>query len=98
VAKKILITIGLLLLLIASLFIFQNSQRTTMPDVNGGYLSLDLFVWGIQLGEPIGVSFLLLISFVLGMLFTLILQGLRSMLSGGSQSDWGGHDDYGGVA
>ena len=96
-AKKILMVIGLLLLLIASLFIFQNSQRTTQPDLNGGYLSLDLFVWGIQLSEPIGVSFLLLISFVLGMLFTLILQGLRSLLSS-SGNEWGGHDDYGGLA
>ncbi|MEC7984490.1 MAG: hypothetical protein VX278_04965 [Myxococcota bacterium] len=64
----------LLLLLIVGLFLLQNSQRMTMIDSNGDYLSLDLFFYGIALKEPMGVSWLLSIAFVLGILFTGIVQ------------------------
>ena len=61
-------------LLIVGLFLLQNSKRTTMIDANGDYLSLDLFFYGIALKEPMGVSWLLSIAFVLGIVFTGIIQ------------------------
>ena len=65
-----------ILSLVFGLFAYQNKERTPLLDDQGGYLSLDLHVWGIQLAEPLSVPILMLISFVLGAFVSLILKAL----------------------
>ena len=62
--------------LLFGLFAYQNKERTPLLDDQGGYLSLDLYIWGAQLVEPLSVPILMLISFVLGGIVFLILKAL----------------------
>ena len=66
----------LLVVFIVGLFLFQNSQRMTMIDASGAYLSLDLYVYGLVMKEPMSISWLLCIAFSLGVLVTGIVQFL----------------------
>ena len=63
-----------LILFIVGLFLFQNSQRMTMIDANGAYLSLDLYFYGLAMKAPLAVSWLLCIAFGVGVLFTGLVQ------------------------
>ena len=64
--------LAIIIVFIVLLFIFQNAQRPPMVDSHGAYLSLDLFFWGVHLKKPLGVSILMTISFVLGVLAHII--------------------------
>ena len=55
------------------LFVLQNMDRTPTIDTNGAYLSLDLYVWGIEQREPISLLWYFLGVFVLGMCTTKLL-------------------------
>ena len=67
--KLIARIISILLFLVYLLFVYQNFARFPMKDTQGGYLSLDLYFVGIQLGQPISMAILLGISFILGTIF-----------------------------
>ena len=69
-----------LLLLIGGLFINQNLDRLPQRDNQGSYLSLDLGFIGFQINEPIGVSLLMLISFLFGMIALGILRKVIEQL------------------
>jgi hypothetical protein len=56
----------ILLVAVFALFAFQNANRFPMQDINGSYLSLDLYFGGIQLREALAVPWLLAIAFLLG--------------------------------
>ena len=63
----------LLVLGVCSLFVLQNMQRTPTVDTNGAYLSLDLYVFGLEQREPISLLWYFLGVFVLGMCTTKLL-------------------------
>ena len=67
-------------LFIGGLFTHQNLERFPQQDSQGGYLSLDLGFLGFQINEPIGVSLLMLISFLCGMIALGILQKVMQQL------------------
>lgn len=52
------------------LFVLQNVDRTPTMDTNGAYLSLDLYVWGVEQREPISLLWYFLGIFILGMCTT----------------------------
>ena len=56
----------LLFLVFYVLFAYQNHIRLPMKDIQGGYLSLDLYFIGFQLTQPISVAVLLAIAFLIG--------------------------------
>ena len=58
----LIVIMGLLVL-----FALQNMDRTPTMDTNGAYLSLDLYVWGIEQREPISLMWYFLGVFMLGM-------------------------------
>ena len=64
--------LAIIIAIVVFLFIFQNAQRPPMVDTQGAYLSLDLLVWGVHLKKPLGVSILMTISFVFGVLTHII--------------------------
>ena len=74
--NKIVFVLIVLFSLVYGLFAYQNRARTPLIDDQGGYLSLDLHVWGTQLAQPLSVPVLMLISFVLGGIVSLILKAL----------------------
>ena len=45
---------------VLALFVLQNMNRTPTLDTNGAYLSLDLYVWGLEQREPISLAMVLL--------------------------------------
>ena len=67
-ARRVTYIFVLLILTVIILFVLQNSQRPPRLDHQGGYLSLDLYFFGFNMIKPVGVSFLMLGSFCLGML------------------------------
>lgn len=58
----------LLFLVFYILFAYQNQIRLPMKDIQGGYLSLDLYFIGFQLTQPISVAVLLGIAFLIGVI------------------------------
>ena len=58
---------------VLGLFVLQNMDRTPTADTNGAYLSLDLYVWGLEQREPISLLWYFLGVFVLGMGTTKLL-------------------------
>lgn len=50
------------------LFVLQNMERMPTIDTKGAYLSLDLYVWGLEQREPISLLWYLLGSFLSGMI------------------------------
>ncbi|MAA78599.1 MAG: hypothetical protein CL916_05015 [Deltaproteobacteria bacterium] len=56
------VVIGMLVL-----FVLQNMDRTPTIDTNGAYLSLDLYLWGVEQREPISLLWYFLGVFILGM-------------------------------
>ena len=55
------------------LFVLQNMDRTPTIDTNGAYLSLDLYVWGVEQREPLSLLWYFLGIFILGMCTTKLL-------------------------
>ena len=64
----LLVVVGVLVL-----FVFQNMDRTPTMDTNGAYLSLDLYIWGLEQREPISLLWYFLGVFILGMCTTKLL-------------------------
>ena len=62
------VVIGILVL-----FVLQNMDRTPTMDTNGAYLSLDLYVWGLEQREPLSLLWYFLGVFILGMCTTKLL-------------------------
>ena len=58
---------------VLALFVLQNMNRTPTIDENGAYLSLDLYVWGLEQREPISLLWYFLGTFILGMGTTKLL-------------------------
>ena len=78
--RKLMFGFVVLLIFIGGLFINQNFERYPQTDAQGGYLSLDLGFIGFQVNEPIGVSLLMLISFLVGMITLGIMQKVIQQL------------------
>ena len=57
-----------IIFVVVVLFVVQNGQRPPKMDHQGGYLSLDMYFFGFKMIKPVGVSFLMLGSFCLGLL------------------------------
>jgi len=62
-----------LVLGIVVLFVVQNLDRTPTLDTKGAYLSLDLYVWGLEQKEPISILWYFFGVFIMGMCTTKIL-------------------------
>ena len=58
----------LILFIVYLIFVYQNMIRLPMQDTQGGYLSLDMYFFGVQMGQPISVPILLGIAFVIGVI------------------------------
>ena len=78
--RKFVFIIIVVLLFIGGLFVHQNIERYPQQDSQGGFLSLDLGFIGFQINDPIGVSMLMLISFLFGMIALGILQKVMQQL------------------
>ena len=62
-----------LVLGIVVLFVVQNLDRTPTLDTKGAYLSLDLYIWGLEQKEPISLLWYFFGVFIMGMCTTKIL-------------------------
>lgn len=70
IVKWVLIVV---LVTVLVLFVIQNIERTPTIDTKGSYLSLDLYLWGLEQREPISLLWYLLGSFLSGMIVMKLL-------------------------
>ena len=75
-----------IVLLLVTLFFYQNWSRTISLDTAGNSLSFDLFFWGLVWPGELSASIFALIVLGIGILLGLFLPSMLKMIFSSSES------------